>query len=435
MGRIRSTQILGAMAFTTLISANLCLAETLKVNIDGSEAYERIQDAIDAASTGDRVKVYPGTYSELIDFQGKDIMVFSTAGFSKTIISAKENGSGSTVTFSSGESRNAVLEGFSIQDGFGTAISEDGNPLAGGGIYITNAASPTIRRCEIKNNEANLGAGIGIIGAENYSSPLIQNCTITNNLAFETEDETFGHGGGVAVWTDFEDDPLSTALFKQTTFKKNQVNSNCFGGSLYAANADLELNNCLLMKSGASTGGGAYLYCAQYIFNKVTFKSNNAIISGGAYLRGSQGSMKNCVFTKNYASSNGGLKIDYFVEISKTKFTKNTADTTQKSYAVAIDITNLAEYSNSLNKVMIKNSEGIDERPALRIADEESGPRDLAITDCTVKNNKGLIGIFVNVIEGVPEAQTTLEDTIVCKNLINTKGDYIDNGGNTICDD
>jgi hypothetical protein len=68
-----------------------------------------IQQAIDTAATGDTVLVAPGTYVETITFRGKAITVASEQGPEVTIIDG--NRAGSVVTFASGETRGAVLQG------------------------------------------------------------------------------------------------------------------------------------------------------------------------------------------------------------------------------------------------------------------------------------------------------------------------------------
>ena len=101
-----------------LLVANL-FAATLTVKTDGSGDYTSIQAAINASSNGDIVLVYAGTYTENINFGGKNIVVGSlylttgTASYiSSTIINGNE--SGSVVRFENGETSSAQLIGFTI---------------------------------------------------------------------------------------------------------------------------------------------------------------------------------------------------------------------------------------------------------------------------------------------------------------------------------
>ena len=48
--------------------------------------YASIQDAIDAASSGDTICVEAGTYYENIDFDGKAVSVIGAAGAHRTIL-------------------------------------------------------------------------------------------------------------------------------------------------------------------------------------------------------------------------------------------------------------------------------------------------------------------------------------------------------------
>jgi hypothetical protein len=88
-----------------------------------------IQSAINVATDGDRVLVAPGTYFENINFGGKAITVTSESGPQVTFI---DGGSAdSVVTFLSGEGRNSVINGFSLQNGRGLQ-----GPETGGGIIV-----------------------------------------------------------------------------------------------------------------------------------------------------------------------------------------------------------------------------------------------------------------------------------------------------------
>src|SRR5215470_5389855 len=96
-----------------------------------------IQSAINDAIGGDRVLVAPGTYSENIDFSGKAITVTSESGPQDTIIDA--GNADSVVSFTSGEGRDSVLNGFTLKNGRPPSTRSP----EGGGIRI-QGSSPTI---------------------------------------------------------------------------------------------------------------------------------------------------------------------------------------------------------------------------------------------------------------------------------------------------
>lgn len=147
-----------------------------------------IQAGINAASIGDTLLVAPGTYYENINFKGKAITVTSSNGPSVTVIDG--SGVSSVVTFSSNETSNSVLSGFTLQNGnaYGTPNQE------GGGIAI-ETASPTIKNNIVQNN-LGVYAGGGI--AVNSGSPLIQSNVIRNNSQNPNFDSGVG-GGGISV--------------------------------------------------------------------------------------------------------------------------------------------------------------------------------------------------------------------------------------------
>jgi len=81
-----------------------------------------IQAGINVSVDGDTIMVYPGTYLENIDYNGKNITVASlflttqdTTFISQTVIDGNQNDS--VVTFENGEDSTAVLCGFTITNG------------------------------------------------------------------------------------------------------------------------------------------------------------------------------------------------------------------------------------------------------------------------------------------------------------------------------
>ncbi|MEI9864728.1 MAG: right-handed parallel beta-helix repeat-containing protein [Limisphaerales bacterium] len=154
--------------------------------------YPNIQNAINAASvlTSDTVLVSDGIYNESVNFNGKALLLTSVNGPTKTFINA--------ISFSSGETTNSTLSGFTITNGgvsvsfssptiisnsfvnCGTAVNcyfsspnIIGNIMTGGSgaaVYLGGAGSALIKGNIIQNN----GGGIGM---NSSGSP-----TIINNL-------------------------------------------------------------------------------------------------------------------------------------------------------------------------------------------------------------------------------------------------------------
>ncbi|HET9235053.1 MAG TPA: right-handed parallel beta-helix repeat-containing protein, partial [Candidatus Eisenbacteria bacterium] len=152
-----------------------------------------IQSAIYAASDGDVIQVLPGFYNESIDFLGKAITV-QGSGVGSTVLSAL-NESAPVVTFSRGEGRASVLEGFTLSGGQGVVV--DGAAY-GGGVYILDA-EPTVRGNRIVHNflnagGASYGGGIycGVTEGQVSRSPLIEANVIDENSAATA-------GGGISI--------------------------------------------------------------------------------------------------------------------------------------------------------------------------------------------------------------------------------------------
>jgi hypothetical protein len=148
-------------------------ATTITVGKGGGYDYSAIQAAIDAATTGDTVVVYPATYVENVNFKGKNIVLQSTSPTSESVVAATiidGNQAESVVVFRGSETSSCVLSGFTLRHGNASFIG-------GGGIdgYWTHA---TIQNNVITSNTASSGGGVSLCDG------LIRNNIISNNVAF-----------------------------------------------------------------------------------------------------------------------------------------------------------------------------------------------------------------------------------------------------------
>ncbi len=283
--------------------------------------YETIQEGIDASADGDTVLVQPGTYLEIINFSGHNIVLGSlflmtgdTTYISETIIDG--NSSGPVVTFESGEDRTTILTGFTIRDGY--------NEWQGGGIYCRES-SPTITNNLITSNLSPDGAGIychdaGAIMVENViignstmpiggagggimcigdSTPVIANNYIGGNQAvngggIHCDGNAIITGnnivGNVAVGFEYMGSSggincsNSSALIAGNTISNNSAG---WGGGIgcYFSNLTI-LNNVFNgneVSSGfePSVGGGIYCYESSPVLINNSFTGNKADLSGG----------------------------------------------------------------------------------------------------------------------------------------------------------
>jgi hypothetical protein len=145
-------------------------AQVLRVPGD----YPRIQAAIDVAVEGSTVLVAPGHYTECLDLLGKAVTVRSEAGPDKTTINGRCGGT--VVCMVHGEGANTVIEGFVLTGGVGDAGF--GGYRNGGGLRI-EGASPTIRRCIVTGNTADLGAAAYLVD----SAATFESCWFDRNVS------------------------------------------------------------------------------------------------------------------------------------------------------------------------------------------------------------------------------------------------------------
>ena len=182
--------------------------------------------------SGDSIKVAAGTYTENIDYGGKNLVIISTAGRATTIIDG--NQSGSVVKFINGEDSTAVLMGFTITNG----AAENG-----GGIHL-DQSSPSLYDLTVSQNTASSSGG-GIY-CYDQSSPILKNSSVVNNSAGQ-------HAGGIRCWND------SNMKLENVVIANNTASQ--FGGGMHCRNnSSPTLMNVTIINNNADVfGGGIYL--------------------------------------------------------------------------------------------------------------------------------------------------------------------------------
>ncbi len=286
------------------------------------EEYSTIQGAIDAAEEGDVIIVSPGTYTENIDFIGKDITVRSSDPEDPKVVDATiidGGGKGSVVIFQSGETAEARLAGFTITNGDGSrVVMQDGlkgasgggvlvvsgssptivgNKITGnqaeqigGGIFAGDQSSPTIEGNEITGNQAQWGGGIMV---RHNSSPTIVGNEITDNVALKD-------GGGIYVWAN-----------SSPTIEGNEITDNVafkVGGGIHVGgNSSPTIVGNMISNNQAKYGGGIDVYASSPTIEGNTITENVAKENGGGiHVGNSSLTIEGNTISGNIAQDYGG---------------------------------------------------------------------------------------------------------------------------------
>ena len=250
-----------------LLISSPAWSKTIRVSTTPPRDFSTVQSAINSASAGDVITVTAGTYKELLVFQGRDIELlggyspdFSTRDIVQYETVLDGNNGGVVIHFRMSETNLTKLDGFTIRNG---------SAYDGGGIDVTNKASPIISNNIITGNRAgNAGGGICIHNGSN-STAIIRNNLISNNNGT--------WGGGIFCG--------SNVTISNNTIAKNTASGG--GGILCESLLATIKNNVIVENTGRASNSAGGIACRYGASPTITFCNvwNN---TGGDYYQCNQ---------------------------------------------------------------------------------------------------------------------------------------------------
>lgn len=268
-----------------------------------SSAYDNLQTALLAATSGDQVWVAEGTYTIIGDedtsFEipsGVAVYGGFTGSVSETSLSDRDWANNLTsldgqnlansIVYFENSSNTTILDGFTIENGYADGTNQRGQ--SGSGIYMDIVApgaicDPQILNCTIKNNYSDKGGGAVYIDGSwvGIAAPSFDNCTFDSNDSYNDGGAIYANG----IWG-------------------GAVNANYYECTF--------INNHSVGSGGALFGHGGHGDVSS-VFRKCNFDSNEAEGNGGAmYSLGTSGGKANHTiinsrFYKNKGYAAGGI--------------------------------------------------------------------------------------------------------------------------------
>ncbi len=362
----------------TLLLASAPAAATIRyVNDDAlpggnglswSTAYQRLESALAASSSGDQIWVAVGRYEPAPangnrslsfvlkggvpvygGFRGNEATLADRAGFFEdTLLSGDLNRNDGFFTNTSENSFNVVdmqqsacvLDGFNIAYGNanGTGLYEKN-----GGAIIATGGGSIVRNCILQVNQCSGSAAGG--GAAYAAGCVFEGCTFLHN-------RSTGSSGGGAI---FASGPVT---LKDCRFQFNTCIGGSFGGgAVSVVSGELTVEGCLFQSNTAdfdSSGGGGAIRADSALVINSRFLSNRADGGSGGAITGSTLRMVNCLVASNESLNGSGAIILMNGESSITNCTiaSNTAPASPWGGGVvllwgSLDVSNSILYFNS----------------------------------------------------------------------------------------
>lgn len=245
-----------------------------RLEVCATASYARVQDAIDAAVSGDVIVVCAGTYEERLVVDGMQLEIRGEDGVNVTVIDALE--AGTTLTVTGGA--EVTVEGLTLRQGLSAN---------GGGNINCEGSTLVLSRVNVERGLAAWGGGLAADG-----------CTLSvTGGRFSRNAATGDEGGGGMFLASSTGTIAWTEVVHNTAYR---------GAGVYLKGDLMELSQNTISRNAASIGGGLFSYGNSTI-SRNSFAVNTAsYVGGGAFLSGHDGEVRGNAFTRNAADEDGG---------------------------------------------------------------------------------------------------------------------------------
>ncbi len=244
-----------------------------------------IRRAIVSAQDGDTVCVEPGTYDEYVVFDGKAITLVGSGGSAATVLApGTDRGA---VTFSAGEGRGSVLEGFTIEGGSHVdivgasptlvdVVVQDTFDGSWNGAITSRGGSPAFWDVIVRNASVSVGPkSEGDGGGFNFrgGSALLDHVVVEDCYAG-------GGGAGIQAW--------SAALsLTDVVLRGNYAAGNWgVGGGISTVTTTLRMKNVAVVDNFSSMGWDSVPGGGIVLDSSILSATNATICDNTGYLGG-----------------------------------------------------------------------------------------------------------------------------------------------------
>ena len=388
-----------------------------RVGINGSCAYPTLQQAVNAATTGDTVRVAAGVYFENVDINSSKVITIE-GGYDSTCTTPGAGVSkvdGSTATESTWDITAGTIVLRNLEVTWGATI--------GSGIDVDGSAQVTLDNTDVFANHGTYGGGV-------YVGP---SAALTTTNGSQIHDNTASlHGGGARIWGEFSGYSNDSDIY-----------NNCgpHGGGFSVPGGHLALNAADVYGNRAvdpaGKGGGIHVYDSGAVTltnNVFVYFGNTAYDGAGIYADNASLNLASVTFRDNTAANYGGG-----LYLTNNSFLRATGSSVGQSAAGLYNdalrgggiyaITSTLDFAGSI----------INNRAAYAGAGLYASNSTVNLTNATVggtgANLPNLLG--ANGHEGVglfltDNTQATLSNTVVSSNTF--QSNFYTYGGGALVD-